>query len=237
MANLDGSLAQRFETSEAMRDLRGYLEPEQVEKVIGAANGNLRDHLFLALLWETGARKGELLELTPQDVDWGHGALVMNILKRKRRKPTDKVPTHIKYLRPQTVDELRQYFQSKPFKPTDKFFDFTGRTAINIVRRYCYAAGIRKIGEKKPHPHHFRHSIAIAMVRNGVSVADIQQFLGHASIGSTTVYLQFAEAEKRGELEAFWKRLRTKKPTPQHKRKTPEESVAKVLESLTPQSL
>jgi site-specific recombinase XerD len=47
------------------------------------------------------------------------------------------------------------------------------------------------------HPHTLRHSYAINMIRNGVDIQGVQLLLGHAGIQTTTVYLQFKDADLR----------------------------------------
>ena len=47
------------------------------------------------------------------------------------------------------------------------------------------------------HPHTLRHSYAVHMIRNGVDIRRVQRLLGHAGIQTTTVYLQFKDADLR----------------------------------------
>ena len=47
------------------------------------------------------------------------------------------------------------------------------------------------------HPHVLRHSYAIQLIRNGVDIRRVQLLLGHAGIQTTTVYLQFKDADLR----------------------------------------
>jgi len=66
------------------------------------------------------------------------------------------------------------------------------------------AAGIPKVGTKKIHPHHFRHSHCVAWVRANPTIEGLrklQQRVGHASITTTAHYLQFAFEEQREEVE------------------------------------
>ena len=47
------------------------------------------------------------------------------------------------------------------------------------------------------HPHTFRHSYAIHLIRNCVDLRRLQQLLGHSNIQTTTVYLQFRDQDLR----------------------------------------
>ena len=71
-----------------IRDLKGYLEPEQVEKLIDTAT-NLRDKLLVRLPWRTGIRVSELIAIRIQDIDFDNLAIVIKV--QKMRKRDDKV--------------------------------------------------------------------------------------------------------------------------------------------------
>jgi len=74
-----------------IRDLKGYLEPEQVEKLIGAAT-NPRDRLLVRILWRTGIRVSELIGLRIQDIDFENRAIVIKVQKMRKKagKPIER---------------------------------------------------------------------------------------------------------------------------------------------------
>ena len=61
----------------------------------------------------------------------------------------------------------------------------------NIVKKYGNMANV------DIHPHSFRHSFAINMVRQGTDLRRVQQLLGHTNLNTTAVYLQFKDADMR----------------------------------------
>lgn len=208
-----------------MRDISGYMEPGEIDRILSKAKSNPRDHLFILLLWNTGARVSELLQLSLGDVDFARKALILPTLKRRKKKGRFvDLPAEI-------MDELASYITKVPMEPSDKFFRFKRKNAFYIVRKYGDMAGIKRVGHTRLHPHHFRHSHAIALVKAGVPLPMIQARLGHASLASTSFYLQFRPDETRTAMERYWNRPKEPK---KRTRKTPEESVAKVLGSLTP---
>jgi len=182
-----------------MSDMRGYLSPEDVRKVIGHAK-NLRDKTILWLLWATGCRLTELLMLKVSDISLEDKVLFMWTLKRKKKR---------RYQRPVLVDEativlVKKYMQTYNVE-TGALIRVSKRRVRQIVYETGVLAGIPRVGTKKIHPHHFRHSHCVAWVRKNPTMEGLrklQQRLGHASIATTAHYLQFAFDEQRSEVES-----------------------------------
>ena len=67
-----------------IRDSKGYLEPDQVKRLIAAAS-NPRDKAFISLLPRTGIRISEALQLKGTDIDFAKGTLTIIHLKERPR--------------------------------------------------------------------------------------------------------------------------------------------------------
>lgn len=70
-------------------------------------------------------------------------------------------------------------------------------------------AGIPLVGSKKIHPHHFRHSHCVAWIRENQTMEGLrtlQQRVGHASINTTTHYLQFAARQQEETVKKLFKK-------------------------------
>jgi len=180
-----------------MSDLRGYLEPQQIQRILReASRRNLRDYVIIRLLWATGCRVSELLGLKLSDIIWEHGCLVMITLKR--RNPVNRLVSVDKI----TMDVLKEYVTK--YKIQGRLFDITRQRVFQIFRNVCEHVGIKKIGLKEPHPHHLRHSHCVAWVRKDNTVEGLrklQERLKHANITTTAHYLQFAVKESREDVE------------------------------------
>jgi len=186
-----------------MSDIRGYLRPEEVERVIAEAR-RFRDRVMMRILWVTGCRLSELLMLTVEDVIWEDRQLIMWTLKRKlKRRYQRLVPIDSETLILIKSYLLKHHLEEGPL------FSLTGRRVEQIVEEAGIAAGIPRVGDKKIHPHHFRHSHCVAWVRSNTTMEGLrklQQRVGHASITTTAHYLQFAVEESRETVERVFGR-------------------------------
>jgi integrase/recombinase XerD len=198
-----------------IKDLRGFMTEKQIRKLIEAAK-NFRDKVFLRLLWVTGARVSEIVgdkswykervydPVKVSDLDFNEGIIILNLLKRKQYPP----PKHRVTLDKITLQNLKDYILHEKLQPTDALFPFTRQRAFQIIREAAKNAGINKVGEKKAHPHHMRHSNCVYYIRHNNTLEGLrklQKRIGHASISTTAEYLQFGEEEKKETEDVFGK--------------------------------
>ena len=182
-----------------MKDMRGYLKTRDIQKIIDHTK-NLRDRLILLLLWASGCRLSELLMLQVSDISLDDKVLYLWTLKRKKNR---------RYQRPVLVDTatinlIKKYMQTYNVE-TGPLIKISARRVRQIVNETGVAAGIPRVGTKKIHPHHFRHSHCVAWIRKNPSMEGLrklQQRLGHASIATTAHYLQFAFSEQQSEVDS-----------------------------------
>jgi integrase len=76
-----------------IKDLKGYLEVGQVEKIIAAAT-NPRNALLVRIPWRTGIRVSELIGIRIQDIDFDNRAIVIKVQKQRKRDQTDSTGTY-----------------------------------------------------------------------------------------------------------------------------------------------
>ena len=77
-----------------------------------------------------------------------------------------------------------------------------------LLRKYVTAAipTAPTLQRRKITPHVLRHSCAVALLQSGVDITVIRDYLGHASVATTSRYLTTNLQMKRAALEAFWER-------------------------------
>jgi len=160
-------------------------------KVILAQPGDktpaaLRDTAMLELLYATGIRVSELINLTMNSINWQVGFLtVMGKGSKERIVPIGKTAYDcVRFY----VDKARPQLMQK--KSTEVLFlnrfggKFSRQGFWKMVIRYSSKAGLMK----KVHPHTFRHSFASHLLEGGADLRTVQVMLGHADISTTQIY-------------------------------------------------
>ncbi|MEM7815839.1 MAG: tyrosine-type recombinase/integrase [Candidatus Aenigmatarchaeota archaeon] len=200
--------------SMTMKDLKGYLTEEQVNRIISKAK-NPRDRLILQIMYRCGRRVSEVLMITKEDILWDENKIIFNILKRKRplkeMKPVDV----------ETMELLRKYVSSVPIKGLrknmngERLFPVSRQYVFKMLRKLGKEAGIEFVGKKRLHPHHLRHSFAVHQVRTKVKTAEdlrkLQMYMSHANIATTSHYLQFSPDELRDLVDVWSEKKRHSK--------------------------
>ncbi|MCI2105698.1 MAG: site-specific tyrosine recombinase XerD [Intestinimonas sp.] len=146
-----------------------------------------RDHAMLELLYATGIRVSELIDLDVKDLNLSGSFLRCRGKGKERIIPlypgaVRALSDYVKDVRPQLLDAPEE---------TALFVNMNGRRMSRqgfwkIIKYYQEKAGI----QKEITPHTLRHSFAAHLLENGADLHSIQEMLGHADISSTQIYAQ-----------------------------------------------
>jgi integrase/recombinase XerD len=144
-----------------------------------------RDRAMLELLYATGMRVTELIDLDIGDVNLGAG--VVRCHSRNKERVIPMYPAAIKALE-DYITLVRPQMIAVPDEPS-LFVNVSGDRMSRqgfwkIIKYYQKKANI----EKDITPHTLRHSFAAHLLENGADIHAIQEMLGHADISSTQVY-------------------------------------------------
>jgi len=178
-------------TPKQERRLPKCLDIEQVQKLLDAPGEAdilaMRDKAMLEVLYSSGIRVSELVDLQTQDVDLTEGVLRIRGKGRKER---------LTPIGSQAIAALKRYFsirQSDPKMNTSHahrvFLNKHGESlSTRSVRRkldkYLGMAGL----DPGISPHTLRHSFATHLLNNGADLRSVQELLGHQSLSTTQVY-------------------------------------------------
>jgi len=194
-----------------IRDLKAYLAPKQVERVIAVAT-NPRDVLLFRIPWRTGIRVGELVGLRISDIDFDGRALIIKVQKMRKKDGKTIEKRRMVPVDQGTLDMVREYLEwRKQFSyEGDLLFPITRQRVNQIFWKLGRKAGITEIGDpaiskhRKLHPHALRHSFSIQCIKKGMSIDRLQKILGHASPTTTSVYLQWSSADLHEDYDKVW---------------------------------
>ncbi len=149
----------------------------------------LRDRAILEMLYSTGIRRMEVINLKLYDMDVDRGTLMVRQGKGKKDR---MVPIGARALAwiDKYLTEVRPRLIVDPNDVTLFLTHlgegFTTNRLTQMVREYVDAADIGKRGSC----HLFRHTMATLMLENGADVRFIQAMLGHAKLETTQIYTQ-----------------------------------------------
>ena len=195
----------RIPTKRAPRRPLRSLEPEEVKAILAQPDRSTlegqRDQALLALLYNTGARIQEALDLPPQDVRLTSPAQIRVIGKGRKER--------ICPLWPETVAILQAFLKRQPNADRERFFvnrygEPLGASGVRFkLRKYVKAAAkqVPSLAKKRVTPHLFRHSTAVHMLAAGVDITVIGSLLGHDNLNTTNHYAQANLETKRRALE------------------------------------
>ena len=174
------------------------LSEAQVEALLGAPDTQealgVRDRTMLELMYASGLRVSELVDLRVLDVGLNEGVLrVLGKGSKERLVPFGEVAglwlqRYMEQARPALLGAKQTQ---------DLFVTVRGSTAgsamsrvmfWSLVKRYALQAGIRS----PLSPHTLRHAFATHLLNHGADLRSVQMLLGHADISTTTIYTHVA---------------------------------------------
>jgi integrase/recombinase XerD len=174
----------------SMSSIPRAIAPDQVRRLLASIDRHtamgLRDYAILLLLARLGLRSGEVASLELEDIDWSVGQLRVHGKSGER----SELP-----LSAEVGEAIAAYLQrGRPQSSTRRVFlrarapmrGFLGSNGIgSIVRHRLQRAGI---DAPTCGAHQFRHGLATDMLRQGASLGEIGEVLGHRSPETTKIY-------------------------------------------------
>lgn len=177
------------------KKLPSILTPKEVEILLEQPNLNcskgVRDKAMLELLYASGIRVSELIDLNVEDVN-----LYMDYILSSRDTSSERV-IPIGKIAVSTLSLYIEKHRKNLVKEDDEkslFVNYHGKRLTRqgfwkIVRVYTNKANINK----NITPHTLRHSFAAHLLQNGADLKSVQEMLGHADISTTQVYTLIAK--------------------------------------------
>jgi site-specific recombinase XerD len=197
----------------AMQSKRGaeheivYLEKDAMKALLAAPNQTeprgRRDLAIIALLYDTGARVQELIDLKVKDVRLAKPETVTLTGKGRKIRTVSIMSETARivesYMHDNGFLEQRACGELQLFNSSNRA-QFTRPGITKILKRHFVTAKGSNPSVLFPddiHPHALRASKAIHLLESGINLIVIRDFLGHASVSTTQVYLRINSQAKR----------------------------------------
>jgi integrase/recombinase XerC len=180
----------------SVQKIPSFLYSDEVDAILKTPDMQnsygIRDKAILEVLYSSGVRVGELVNINLKDILWDD--LFVKVIgkgNKQRLAPLSKIAVHyldvyLSYSR----NTLNKHGTCEALFLNRFGSRLSDRSVRNIVNKYLKMASI----EKQVSPHTFRHSFATHMLDNGADLRTVQELLGHVQLSTTQIYTHFTKS-------------------------------------------
>jgi integrase/recombinase XerD len=194
-----------IEIPKSERSIPKILSLQEVEKLLEIPHGHehfaLRDKAMLEILYATGIRVSELIQMDVAHVNLTMGFVTIIGKSDKERiipiggPAAEALKRYLEHGRPHFISKYQDY---------SLFLNHQGKRLTRqgfwkILKKLAKEAGI----ENDLTPHTLRHSFATHLLQNGADLKAVQEMLGHADISTTQIYTQLSKTRLKDVYSKF----------------------------------
>jgi integrase/recombinase XerD len=179
-----------------------FLNQTEVEMLLSQPDveteAGLRDRAILELMYSSGLRVSEAVNLQIRDIDFDGGVLTCTGKGSKTRRvpigtsAVEWLKSYLVMRRKKENLEVQNLFVNTNGKPLSR------QLIHSFIKAYGEACGLEGVS-----PHTLRHSFATHLVQNRADIRSVQQMLGHADISTTQIYTHITDAHLKKAYEDF----------------------------------
>jgi len=208
---LDGHIknhpAEDLDTPQRFAYLPKFLTEDEINRLLAAPDitteEGIRDRAVLEIMYATGLRVSELVNLKTADVDLLAGLVVCyGKGNKQRRVPLGKSAIH--WLQQYAAVKAGYGKQTSPYIFLQRGRPFTRQIAWAMIKRHAETAGIKNVS-----PHTLRHSFATHLLQHGADSRSVQALLGHSDISTTQIYTHITDIHLRNAYDRHHPRAKT----------------------------
>jgi integrase/recombinase XerC len=183
-----------IDTPKREKHTRQFLRSDEDTKMLSLAGANPRDYAILQVFLQTGIRVSELANLRLEDIDFIKPAITV----RGKRSVEREIA-----LEKRGMQALKNYLVVRPESLSSVLFlnykaePIPDRGLRKVVVKYRKNAGITK----RASCHSLRHTFATYKAERGVSPFQLQQWLGHANLNATQIYVHLGKQNAKKIME------------------------------------
>jgi site-specific recombinase XerD len=200
---------EKIELPKVSRKQVTFLHFDEVEQLIEqidtSTNTGLRDRAIIELLFSSGLRVSELVNLNRDHVNTERREFMVRGKGQKDRpvfiskSASNHVNNYLKVRSDSLPPLFVNYSRNNHSDNTGNYRRLSPRSIQRIINKYTRLAGITK----HVSPHTLRHSFATDLLMNGADIRSVQTMLGHSSISTTQVYTHVTDEHLREVHEKF----------------------------------
>jgi len=165
-----------------------------------------RDRTLLALLYDTGARVQELVDVRVRDIRLADPPVLTLTGKGRKRRVVPLMAATATLVAAYLIEHRldRPEFRDHPVFFNSRRHALTRWGVTYILQKYAAQARVQAPGQfpETVHPHLLRHSKAMHLLQAGVNLIYIRDFLGHSDVTTTEIYARADAEMKRQALES-----------------------------------
>ncbi len=175
---------------------------------------HLRNRALISLIWDTGARNGEIIALNVSDLDLNKRTALIKTEKSRGRRPIREI-----FWTPSTNALLKRWVQKRKhllqlftFEDLDALFVSISKCGQNATRgKRMSVVGVAELlrtnsnraGIPTLNAHSMRHFMGRDIVNKGGSNSDVSNILGHSSLESSMIYTMMTGPDLQRRYDAF----------------------------------
>lgn len=183
------------------KKLPDFLNYEEINKLFDSADTKtplgLRNRCILELLYDTGIRVSELVNLKINDIEFDKK--IINILGKGKKERIVYYGDYLQEVLEKYINDSRKYLLNNKLSEylilNNNGSKITTRGVEYIIDKMVNEAAIKH----KISPHVLRHTFATHMLNGGADIKSIQQLLGHESLSTTGIYTHITNDVLRQE--------------------------------------
>lgn len=178
--------AERIKTMKVEKKMRKPLTDIEMEKLRRACK-NRRDLAIVEVLYSTGCRASELINLKLEDLNFDKREVHLFGKGKKHRTS---------YLSARAMIAVKDYLQTRGFESEDLFCNNRrpyGKLKVAAVQKIIREAGRAAGIQGNVFPHRIRHTTATDALDKGMEIEEVKSLLGHESIGTTLIYTEIRQ--------------------------------------------
>lgn len=194
--------AENLDSPQKSLYLPKFLNQAEVELLFSqpdvSTETGLRDRAILELMYSSGLRVSEAVNIQTRDIDLDGGVLTCTGKGSKTRKvpvgtsAVEWVKSYLSLRRKKESIEVENLFVTPAGRPVNRHMIHA------FVKEYAEKCGLENVS-----PHTLRHSFATHLIQNRADIRSVQQMLGHADISTTQIYTHITDAHLKRSYEKF----------------------------------